>query len=174
MMKSKQLRASFFLWLLLFIFPSSFFCATYGMDQIEFKFYDIGSNDTLTTSVEKINQNGFQCIKGKASFLDIKKSQDGREIRKPNEKIEEALAIDNASKKIGNGLPYEEMPIDVMDCNKSENNSFLYTTFYFSKYNQKILAIKIGTEKMNYPAAELRGIKRNFHLTPMQSIEEFF
>jgi len=28
--------------------------------------------------------------------------------------------------------------------------------------------------RMNYPAAELRGIKRNFHLTPMQSIEEFF
>jgi len=27
---------------------------------------------------------------------------------------------------------------------------------------------------MNHPAAELRGIKRNFHLTPMQSIEEFF
>jgi len=27
---------------------------------------------------------------------------------------------------------------------------------------------------MNYPAAELRGIKRNFHLTPMQSIEEIF
>jgi len=27
---------------------------------------------------------------------------------------------------------------------------------------------------MNYPAAELRGIKMNFHLTPMQSIEEFF
>ena len=28
--------------------------------------------------------------------------------------------------------------------------------------------------KMNYPAAELRSIKRHFHLTPMQSIEEFF
>jgi len=28
---------------------------------------------------------------------------------------------------------------------------------------------------MNYPAAELRGIKMNFFLlTPMQSIEEFF
>jgi hypothetical protein len=27
---------------------------------------------------------------------------------------------------------------------------------------------------INYPAAELRSIKRHFHLTPMQSIEEFF
>ena len=27
---------------------------------------------------------------------------------------------------------------------------------------------------MNYPAAELRSIKRHFHFTPMQSIEEFF
>ena len=29
-------------------------------------------------------------------------------------------------------------------------------------------------DQMNYPAAELRSIKRNFRLTPMQSIEEFF
>jgi len=29
-------------------------------------------------------------------------------------------------------------------------------------------------KRMNYPAAELRGIIRIFHLTPMQSIDEFF
>jgi len=51
-------------------------------------------------------------------------------------------------------------------------NRFALSIFYRQK-RQGMPRIMIGM-RMNYPAAELRGIKRNFHFTPMQSIKEFF
>jgi hypothetical protein len=126
-----------------------FFCPAYGKKQNEFKFYNIGSVDKLTTAIEKLNSNGFSCVQGKAFFLNIKSFQEHGKNRKTPDKIEEVMTIDKTYEKMGKGLSYDEMPIEVIDCIPPADSSFVYTTFYFSKFNQKILTIKIGIEKIN-------------------------
>ncbi len=55
-------------------------------------------------------------------------------------------------------------------CRPEEIAEVIFQTFIYGG----IPATNSALKTMNYPAAELRGIKRNFHLTPMQSIEESF
>ena len=108
-----------------------------------FKFYNVGSQDTSSTTTQKLTANNFRCGPGKSTFLGIKYVQEKRVGQKTTEKINAIIDADKDLEEFGEGLKYEEMPIEVAICSPKGENPFSISTFLFSEYNQKILAIEI-------------------------------
>jgi len=111
-----------------------------------FKFYNVGAQDTTETATKKLTANGFQCGLGKSTFLGIKYVQEKKSERNTTEKIEKIMAMDKDLENFGEGLEYKEMPIDALICTPLEENPFSISTYLFSKFDQKILAIEIKVE----------------------------
>jgi hypothetical protein len=113
----------------------------------DFKFYNIGAEDTMETAKEKLAANGFQCLQAKATFLAISKVQEQRRGGKTTEKLEDIMAMDKVFEVYGKGLDYQEMPIDVIACKPLDDSPFAISTYFFSIFDHKILAIEINVEK---------------------------
>ena len=75
----------------------------------EFKFYNIGAADTMDTTKEKLDINGFRCGSGKATFLGIRTVQKQRNGGKTTEKFKKIMALDKDLEDYGEGLNYEEI-----------------------------------------------------------------
>ena len=111
-------------------------------------FYGIGADDIKATASEKLAALGFDCGTAKSGYLGIRTIQDRTPSLKSNEKIRELASIDDDLKEFGKGLDYEEKPINVLVCSPLKDNPFKSSIYFFSKFDQKILAIQTEIEKI--------------------------
>jgi hypothetical protein len=146
-MKTKCFFTSIILWFFIFFPPQSVLNAA-SVDMLtEFKFYNIGYKDTMETAKDKLDSNGFDCGSGKSTYLDIRSVQKQMKGRKAAKKLETIMAMDKDLEDYGKGLPHKKMPINVIACNHLENSPIKFSTYFFSGFDQKILAISIEIEK---------------------------
>jgi len=145
-MKAKHLCILSFLCLII-IFPQHGLIKASSYNMInEFKFYDIGAEDTKHTTAKKLDANRFKCGSGKATFLDFGDIQKQSINRKITEKIEEIIDMDKNFEDYGKRLSFMDMPINLIVCGPPEDSPFAFSTYYFSEFDQKILAVMIEIE----------------------------
>ena len=115
----------------------------------EFKFYNIGVEDTKDAALKKLTDNGFHCAPAKATFLGIEETQKIRLDQKPKEIIDDLIAMDRDLKEYSNGIKYKDMPIDVLACNPPADSPFDFSTYSFSISDKSILVIDIEIKKFD-------------------------
>lgn len=142
-MKKKHHYRLCFIFFMIFFFQLGAINGSAGNEPNEFKFYNIGVKDTKDTAEEKLNAIGFQCLQGKAMFLDIKKVQKQGISKITTEKIEELITIDNIFKDYGQGIDPKGLSMSVLGCLPPEDSPFAFSKFYFSEFDQKLLSIGI-------------------------------
>ena len=145
-MKAKHLCTFFIVCLIIIFSQHGIISAASDTMLNEIKLYGNGAKDTKDTAAAKISAKGFQCGSGKATFLEFKDIQRQSISQKITEKIEKIIALDEDLKKYGEGLSIKDMPINLIVCGVLENSPFAFTTYYFSEFDQKILAIMIEIE----------------------------
>lgn len=124
-------------------------------DIAEFKFFDIGGEDTIETAKRKINQAQFQCVKGKTTFLKLANIQKIIDAKVHPKTLNRLVLMDKTLESFGQNLPYEEMPIDVFSCSPKQESPFLFVQMLFSTYDKTILSLEIQTEQFQASAQKL-------------------
>ena len=72
--------------------------------------------------------------------------------------LENLLSMDKDLRDQGQGLDYRDMPIDVLACNPPKESPFGFSTYPFSSFNQKILAIEIEIEQIDMVKEKLASM----------------
>jgi hypothetical protein len=131
-------------------FPQQYLMAT-SSDKMpsSFKFYEVGANDTIAIAAKKLAENGFDCASAKSKFLGVRNIQGKTGKLKHYEKIRKLRTIDEDIEEFTKGLEYEEIPIDALVCTPPKDSPFIVSTYFFSGFNQKTLAIDIEIEKFD-------------------------
>ena len=135
--------------LIIVFFQYSLFGASSNTLHEEFKFYDIGPEDSKDTAEKKIDANGFQCLQGKAAYFHFEAIYKQSIYQKKTKKIDEIIAMDNDFKKFGEGIAIKDLPVDLFYCRPPENSPFEESAFYFSTFDHKILAIEIEINRFD-------------------------
>ena len=146
-MKTTLLQSLIIFLFLSIILPSNLSIASSDKHYSDFKFYGIGATDTLTTVKEKLNANNFPWARGKAVYLGMNRVQKNRISQKTTKNLEMTMAMDSDLKDFGEGLAYEDMPIDTIDSGFPEDSPFNSVSYFFSSFNHKILLIEIMIAK---------------------------
>jgi hypothetical protein len=140
---------SFILFLIIFSFMSVTTDAANVKSSGEFKFYDIGENDTKATTSTKLSAKGFTFLNGKATHFGIRKMKDKFSFHKNSGKMDEIAAMDDDFERFGEDLKIKDMPIDLIGCSVVDNDLFGHSRFYFSAFDNRILAIVIEIQNFN-------------------------
>jgi len=148
-MKAKPLYTTSIVCIIIVFFSFEIIGASSDNLQNEFRFYNIGPEDSKDTAAKKIDINGFQCLQGKAAYFHFEAIHKQSIYQKKTERIEEFIAMDEDFKNFGEGIPIKDLPVDILHCRPPENSPFEESTFYFSTFDHKLLAIGIEIKRFD-------------------------
>ena len=124
-------------------------CANYTENKSfsPFVFLGIGENDNIEIAKTKNKENGYSCITGKSSSIEINSLNINDQNILPN--IQEILNMDVDLLHWGSSDKIEEMPIDVLHCTANSDSIFNYWDYFFSNKTGKLLSILVYANDNN-------------------------
>jgi hypothetical protein len=115
----------------------------------KFSFFEIGSDDTIGSALNKITQHGFRCLKGKATSLKLDFILKNLEQKKNATILNRLASQDTMLENFGQNLTYEQMPIELLSCTPLQENPFAFVSIYFSTFDASVIGLQVENKQVD-------------------------